>query len=362
MILVSELSFFYRPRMKRNQIEGMKNAFWCLSFVCMMLLVSCKNPEKNVFYELFSIAEATKASNYNKLPNWTENVFLIDEARLDFVKSYNRLDEFEANPKIPSGQELQEFRDIFQSIYKTQPDIINKILNWTLYGIYLCHGCGGTGLTGFVYKGLQPVGGFVVLNTEWLQSSANEWITKKEATVFQIPRSWNLEIKIEDRENNNRENAVRYILLHELGHIISVVERQLPDYREEYRDYTHSEFARGLWITDTKSIFDSRVFKRRPQVHFYGKSKLKLDSDWNDIYPILQNRTPFPTLYSAISLDDHFAESFVSYCHVVLEGKPWSLQISKNGKSVWKMGNGILEERSRYERETISQIVDRYSL
>ncbi|MCE9499340.1 MAG: hypothetical protein K8R21_02380, partial [Leptospira sp.] len=91
------------------------------------------------------------------------------------------------------------------------------------------------------------------------------------------------------------------------------------------------------------------VFRKRPEIKFYSDKKINLDQNWEKVYKDLGS-TSFPTLYSATNPDDHFAESFVSFVHCVLEKKKWELVLSENSKEIFRMKNGIIEDRSEKER------------
>ncbi|MEK6705202.1 MAG: hypothetical protein AABZ06_05390 [Bdellovibrionota bacterium] len=83
--------------------------------------------------------------------------------------------------------------------------------------------------------------------------NANEWATWKEQTPFKKDAGFELEAKIEDNINDNRKSAIQYILLHELGHVISVNEYFHPPwgvYPDSLKNIEQYAFFNESWKID----------------------------------------------------------------------------------------------------------------
>lgn len=299
----------------------------------------------------------THKVNYLVNPNlsstsWENRVFNLREEYADYAQKLNQLEELEEVPKPIPKEELERFQKEFFKIANSEMEIIKQIKNHYIHGIYLCKNLGSTGLSGFIKQGDQLIGGFIFLDVELLQN-ANEWITYKENTVFSL-ENLSLKIQIERDKENLLHNGIDYILLHELGHIIAVVEGFVPRLDVDFRDFKKAEFTKYDWQEETKSFHDLKIPKRA-EIKFYSKPKL-IDGDVLPIYTALEE-TPFPTLYAVTNADDHFAESFVSYVHVFLKKKPWILTIAKDKNVIYEMENGITKERCKREREFIENFL-----
>ncbi|MBM9500425.1 hypothetical protein JWG44_09225 [Leptospira sp. 201903071] len=337
----------------RYVLEKHFRMFWIVS-VFLGIFFCKETPHtmgNNPYAELFSNHKITEVERYTPSKGWETRVFSLDPDEQNFIQEMNRIDGFLDSPQPESNLELWKNR-LF-TVRKNLPDSVNSILDESLYRVILCKNLGGTGLTSFVYDSRGPVGGVVFLDTEMLKQTANDWITKKENSPFRS-KNTKISVQIESASRNDIEHATEYILLHEIGHIVSVREKIVPDFRSKERDFSTFEFSNGVWSGESESSFDS-VYPLRKKVKFYTNEPMDLETNWNQIYPALA-KTPFPTLYSATNGDDFFADSFVSYVHSVLQKKVWRLEILKDKKTVFEMKNGILEERCRKQKEFLDRL------
>ena len=216
------------------------------------------------------------------------------------------------------------------------PPEINLLLADKLAGIMLVDELGGTGYSDVIVdeKG-REVAGYIVLDAQVLASrSANEWATWKESTPFSPEPGWKLTARIEEPARDNRRNAIQYILLHELGHILSIGGDVHPSWTlrpNEVGDTQAYPFFQLSWIVNRKeNRYDSHydeVFPLRRKVAYYFGAKLKA-SQMTEAYGQLAN-TNFPTLYAATRPGDDFAESFASYVHVVMMKRPWEITLER---------------------------------
>ena len=223
------------------------------------------------------------------------------------------------------------------------PSEIWNLFGQRLVGLYFVESLGGTGYTDYVFdQTSKPVAAFVVFDAAILtQKSANDWATWKENTPFNTTAksTYKLDARIEADGDDNRRNAVQYILLHELGHVLSVGANFHPPWNIKPKDVRRSAkypFLDLSWKIDRKSnkyqtLFDATFPQRKNAVYYFG-AKLSA-ADMLLTYTRLKNTT-FPSLYAATTPGDDFAESFASYVHVVLMHRPWEITISHDGEVV----------------------------
>lgn len=326
--------------------------------IFVFLGFGCKRKafDKNEYAQLLREHPATDIRNYpQRQGKWTDRVYNLDNDRSSYIRKLNEIDGFTEVPVISSS--MTEMKQKVEVITKSFHPKINNLFDKYLYGIYFCEKLGGTGVTGFIYDNStgDPLGGFIVIDSQVIQKKANDWITYKERSAFGISEI-SLNLKIENEIGDTVENALRYILLHEMGHVISNTLRITPDLRDVNSDYRKFPFFDQAWTSMEKSIYDKEIFPLRPSIKFYGLKAdlLNLDQDWNQIYPKLE-KTNFPTLYGATNALDHFAESFVSYVHCIIDNRPWELTLSKDNKILYKSTNRIFEMPK--EKEFIRKIV-----
>ncbi|MDP1613124.1 MAG: hypothetical protein Q8M11_18875 [Sulfuritalea sp.] len=221
------------------------------------------------------------------------------------------------------------------------PAEIWRLVGERLVGVYFVEGLGGTGYTDYVFDDRgKPVKGFVVLDAAVLaRQRANAWATWKENTPFAPGAGYRLDARIEANANDNRRNAIQYILLHELGHVLTIGAdihppwNIAPKHADAAAKYPFFDLS---WAIDRpadkyRTLFDADFPQRASTVYYFG-AKLAA-ADMTATYASLK-LTNFPSLYAATAPGDDFAESFASFVHVVLLRRPWQITISRDGKPV----------------------------
>ncbi|AVV79281.1 Uncharacterized protein XB15_01504 [Leptospira santarosai] len=315
-------------------------------------LFCCKAPiVNNPYHQLFTDHPITRAERYSVSKGWEYRISGLDADEQNFIREMNRIDGFSDLPQTET--DLEFWKNRMRVVRKSLPNSVNTLLDRILFRVIFCRNLGSTGLSSFVYDGSTPLGGVIFLDTDMLTQTANEWITKKENSPF-VPGNVQIKVKIESDDSNRIPEAIEYILLHEVGHILSVQKGIVPDFREKHRNFSTFEFSKGIWEEENVSSWDSS-FPLRKKIKFYSSKPIELSNNWNRIYPILEN-TPFPTLYSATNGDDFFADSFVSYVHTELQKKIWSLEIVQDEKKIYEMKNGIQKPRCKKQKDFLDRL------
>lgn len=244
------------------------------------------------------------------------------------------------------------------------PQEVNLLFADKLAGIFLVDDLGGTGYSELVLDDAgNPVAGFIVLDAGVLQSRrANEWATWKERSPFKADPEWELDARIEANAHDSRRNAIQYILLHELGHVLSIggdihprwdIPPKMAGAPEDFR------FSRLAWRLDGdqySSVFDAAFPLRRDVVYYFG-AKLPADK-MQEVYAQLV-KTNFPSLYAATRPGDDFAESFASYVHVVMMQRPWEIVIRRGGHDVAVFKPCWDEPRCADKRKALETLIKR---
>lgn len=261
------------------------------------------------------------------------------EGLAEFLRLDNLVNGFPEKPR-PSRLSSDFLADVRGAIADLPP-AVRRAFGASFAGVWFVDDLGGTGFTDMFLDGRgRPEGGFIVLDAAVLgKFKANAWATWKENTPFRPAPGWSLEARIEAPASDDRRGAIRYILLHELGHVLSINRDVHPSWSlapKEVPAGARFPFFELSWTIDRKegkyaSRFDA-AFPMRAFVVYYLGAKLEA-ADMAPAYAALA-KTDFPTLYAATSPGDDFAESFVSYVHTVLMKRPWEVVIRKNGKVV----------------------------
>ena len=255
---------------------------------------------------------------------------------LQFLTLQNILEGFPNRPQT-AAMPPDFMQDVEQALAEI-PAVIRQRLVSRLAGIFFVKNLGGTGFTDYARgRWFESDAAYIVLDMDVLTPlTANGWATWKENTPFRLDPKFRLEARIASDGQNNRKNAIQYILLHEIAHVLSIGEKFHPPWDTKPQSLTAYDFARLSW--DIKfpeqsyvSHFDAR-FTLRKQVVYYLGAKLSA-SQMGTVYDQLKG-TNFATLYAATNPGDDFAESFVSYVNAVLLERPNEINIYEEGRLI----------------------------
>lgn len=285
---------------------------------------------------------------------------------LDYIAMGNIVGGYPERPR-PAVLETAFMTDVNAALAGIPAEVLS-LVDGSLVGIYFVEQLGGTGMTDYVLDDDgKPAGAFIILDVGVLRRlTANAWATWKENTPFQADPSghFKLNATIEMSDNDNRIQALQYILLHEIGHVLSVGRSVHPDWTSlpsaEPVVGTYPFFDLS-WRVDLPakryaSRFDT-TFAERRQVSYYWNPQLPASS-MQAAYGRLAS-TNFPTLYAATTPGDDFAESFVSYVHVVRMGKPWSIRVQREGGQDLVFDACWNEARCAQKRALLDQLLAR---
>ena len=282
------------------------------------------------------------------------------------VVEYLNLDNiFNGFPEKPRTAKLDAvfLADVKGAIADLPPGIW-RLFTERFIGLYFVEDLGGTGFTDLVVdKDKKPVAGYIVLDAAILgRQTANAWATWKENTPFKLQTVIKLDARIEADKNDNRRNAIQYILLHELGHVLSIGGNIHPPWNiapKEVPATTEYPFFDLSWKVDRQAdkymtLFDTNFPQRKDVVYYFG-AKLAA----TEMAPTYANveKTNFPSLYAATKPGDDFAEAFASYVHVVLMKRPWQITISRDGEVVKVFKSCWDEPRCADKRKLLDQML-----
>ena len=244
------------------------------------------------------------------------------------------------------------------------PAQVKRLLSNKLAGIQFAEDIGGTGYAEEIVDAeSNPAAGFLVLDSAILsRQTANAWATWRENTPFKPESGFELVAEIEGKSDDNRKNAIQYILLHELAHVISIGEKIHPPWTMAPRDiqstadYPYFSLSWSVLKENNRyaTVFD-RKFAQRKDVVFYLGAKLS-GEQMVDIYDKLE-ATNLPTLYAVTHPGDDWAEAFVTYVHVVTMNKPFGIRIYRDGKLVKNFKSCWTEKRCEEKRKILERFL-----
>ncbi|APV51493.1 hypothetical protein BWI17_18425 [Betaproteobacteria bacterium GR16-43] len=256
---------------------------------------------------------------------------------VEFIALDNIGNGFPNKPRI-SKAPADFVRDV-KAAFEELPEAVKRPLTNRLAGIYFVEDLGGTGFTDMIVDDAgKPAGGFIVLDpTVLLQHTANTWATWRDGTPFKPSADDRLEVTIETPANDNRKQAIQYILLHEIGHVLSIGSNFHPNWNTpldqvgataQYPFYELSWRLGGSPLA-YRTLFDAAFPQRKDVVYYFGP---RIPADQMvETYTGL-GKTNFATLYSSSHPGDDFAEAFANYVHVVMMKRPFEIRLYHFGQ------------------------------
>lgn len=283
---------------------------------------------------------------------------------IDFMTQDNIRQSIPNRPR-PATVAPEFLRDVQQAVAEL-PGAVKRRLEGKLAGIHFAEDFGGSGWTDAIADadGSENVG-FIVLDSAILsRQTANAWATWKENTPFKPQPGFELVAQIEDKSENNRKNAIQYIVLHELGHVLSIGEKIHPPWTIEPKEVQTTSDLPYFSLSWTVAKDDNRfatVFDRnfalRTDIVYYFGAKLAA-AQMLDVYNTLET-TNFPSLYAATHPGDDWAEAFVTYVHTVMMNKPFEIRIYREGALAKTFRSCWTEKRCAEKRKILEHFIER---
>ncbi|BBB59884.1 hypothetical protein UNDKW_1611 [Undibacterium sp. KW1] len=264
--------------------------------------------------------------------------------------------------QLPAQAELNPdfLNDIRAAIVDMPPPVL-QLLDKPLLGVYLGRGLGSSAVTDVVAGPDGKVLGLVTLMDAdaFLGRTANDWASWKENTPFLTGSAFQVHLQIETVENDNRKNAMQFLLLHEFGHVMTANSEFLPDWwigSQKFKSTEEYSFLSLSWqIAMNGDIIPllRHDFEHRKNLHFYSDQQVAGDLI-PDIYKALE-KTGFSSLYAATNAYDDFAEAFAMYVHSVMMGKPYRLSIRSGDEIIMEVADYWSSPRARSRKQLFAE-------
>ena len=264
----------------------------------------------------------------------------------------------------PSSTQVDAaFQADVRAAIASMPASVQALLDGVLLGVRYARQLGSSAISDIVVSGEGVIVGVVVaLDVDAFESrTANAWATWKENTPFAPEEGYRLSAQIALPGDDNRQGALQYLLLHEFGHVLSAGRNLLHDWwldAQSLRDAGEYHYLPLAWqISEEKSVVPllENDFPLRPDIVYYHGARLAA-SQMAHAYHQLQGAN-FATLYAATSVHEDFAESFASYVHAVMLGKPQAIRIEKDGALLLQFDGYWESPRSAAKRALLARLL-----
>lgn len=259
----------------------------------------------------------------------------------------------------PSPGFLEELRAAVEAL----PDVVKRLLEPRLLGVFFVGGLRSSAVMDLVaYANGDILGAAVAIDEQAFAGfRANDWATQRENEPFAASGRMRLDVLIDP--DDARATALQYILLHEFGHVLASASDAMPDWWSERIPAERvgpGSFAAIGWELDEAGSLVPKAdqdFPLRAALRFYETPRLE-GEQISAVYEGL-DRTAFPTTYAATNANEDFAESFATYAHAVLLGKPYDCAVYRDGERIALHGGFWNTPRSREKAAFLERFLAR---
>jgi hypothetical protein len=282
---------------------------------------------------------------------------------IDYVLLQNRLQNFPEKPRAIAA-DAEFINDFKQALFELPPEV-KKLLDVKLLAIFLAQDIGGSAITDFVRDSNGDIiGSFIVFDQISLNKKANDWGSWKDSTVFKSHPDWQLQMTLAHTKDNNRKVAISFILLHELGHVLAAGgdfhpawdgQAESPEKKYPFTKISWPFFT-SFMAPEYVSAYDKNEFPLRSKIKFYSKNPKLEARQMPEVYRQLA-LTKFVSLYAATNPGDDFAESFATYVHHLLQGRPYKVTVLHKGKEVGRIELCWNNDRCREKRAILESFL-----
>ncbi|MEM6531027.1 MAG: hypothetical protein AAF654_00320 [Myxococcota bacterium] len=265
---------------------------------------------------------------------------------IEYLLIDNVLNGFRERP-VPSKD--MSMRDDLLAAWDSLPAKVRTLAAARLAGIFLVDDLGGSAYTEVVGDTSgTTVGAFMVMDAKVMNQPPNAWMSWKENTPFR-DGAIRVDARIAPAGSKNRVASIRYLLLHELGHVIGETVGAHPPWGPAgtIGEIALSEypFLDIGWQDnpDGKGVVTKYETGRLGKFAFYQPKERRMANDTSIGGYRWLRTTPFATLYSLNSIYDDFAEAFANYVHVEMLREPYSISVVE-GDTVHLMYDACWDE------------------
>ncbi len=277
-----------------------------------------------------------------------ERIGLAPEELIQTAAHFYRASGYEASPRSAdvSADLVADLREALGGL----PQVIKDQLASRLLGVFFMAGLDCFAATDFVtYANGEVLGAVVLINVDvFADLSANKWATWRENTAFQPSEDFKIDVRIASSQCDCRSEALQFILLHEFGHVMAAFSNEMPDCwsNSDISELTDlKSFPLLSWTVNPSGVVPAQGqdFPLRSSLALYSAEGLPADVCL-EVYDSL-SKTNFPTIGSSTNMHEDFAESYATYAHSVLLGKPYEVRVRHGDEEVfyanfWNTQNG----------------------
>ena len=230
------------------------------------------------------------------------------------------------------------------TVVRVLPRPFAKLFRRHVCGVVWMHGAPMTGTLKLVNDddGQHAI---ILLNVDNLQSSPNEWLGFKEASVFEPNPDRELRGTMTSPGDERRTVLLEFLLVHELAHVLDALANE---------DQLIAEFKSVSWPrTDLLASVETLHYAQL-------RGGEPLSDDQLEAYFDVTSAGAFSDPSATDNAMEDFAESVSSYVHGVLRGRPWKLEVWRRGQLVRTLSLCWGQERCREKQRILEELLRRW--
>ncbi len=260
---------------------------------------------------------------------------------------------------VPARNAKYVIQDVQRAI-DDMPQEVRDLVRDRLVGIYLVEGLAQSensdslGMA-FEVQGFwrQHVGTVILIDRNDTDKRANEAMAGMEYVPSRDYRGMAVAPRLARRGENDRVTTLRYVLLHEFGHLVDFERDIVSGWFSHDDAHPDCAFACLSWINPDRHRYSRYLNSAMSQVQSGNHDDYVRSLP--DTFQRLE-KSNFPSLYATTMPAEDFAESFAMYVHTVLMQRPWELTLRKNGTIVGTLGSCFTDGRCRDKRDYFDRL------
>ena len=199
----------------------------------------------------------------------------------------------------------------------------------------------------------QHVGTVILIDRNDTDMRANQAMAGMEYVPSQDYYGMAVAPRLAGRSENDRVTTLRYVLLHEMGHLVDFAYDIVPNAFSHKNPKSGCGFACLSWVNPTQHRHSRWIDAAMEQIR-----KGNHDEYVKGLPKTFKRleRSNFPSLYAATMPQEDFAESFAMYVHTVMMSKPWELTLRQNGTIVAELSSCFVDGRCPKKRDYFDRL------
>jgi hypothetical protein len=262
--------------------------------------------------------------------------------------------------ELAPAQDAEYMVEDLQEALVSLPEAVRLLVERRLIGVFLVEGLGNSESAealGMAYR----VGNFwrgyhgtvILVDRDDTDRRANEAMAGMEYVPSGEFLGFAVEPKLVEASENDRVSTLRYVLSHELGHLVDMDREIVPTNFSYGGPADDCGFACLSWHRPRRHRFSQKLVAAMESVNAgrYEEYVRKLPDTFDQL-----QKTNFPSLYATTKPGEDFAESFAMYVHTVLMEQPWDLTLRENGTIVAELGSCFVDDRCPRKRSYMNAL------